>query len=280
MRSWLFVPGDSERKLARAGEAGAGALILDLEDSVAAGRRVVARGMVREFLGGDRSAWVRINPLEGEEGLRDLAGVMPGGPAGVVLPKATPGGLERLDRYLEALEVAHGWERGGTRVMAIATESAAGVFGMGGYGGVSGRLAALTWGAEDLAAVLGAVNREEDGRYGDVFRLARGLCLLGAQAAGVAAVDTVFVDFRDEAGLRAECVAGRRAGFVGKMAIHPGQVGVIEAAFAPSSEEVAWARAVVAAFEAAPGAGVVSVEGRMVDRPHWVLARRVLGGAG
>ncbi|MBV9734879.1 MAG: CoA ester lyase [Acidisphaera sp.] len=283
MRSLLFVPADSERKFARARASGADALILDLEDSVAAVRRPEARRLLRGFLDGGRDGqrlFVRINSLAAEDALHDLAAVMPGRPDGVVLPKATPDDLARLDHYLDALEVAGRLPRGGTHVIAIATETAAGVFSLGHYRGVTARLEALTWGAEDLAALLGAVNRRPDGAYDDTFRLARALCLLAAQAAGVAAVDTIHADFRNEAALAEECRAAARAGFTAKMAIHPAQVGPINAAFSPGEEDLAWARGVIAAFAANPDAGTIGVAGRMVDRPHLVLAERILARAG
>lgn len=282
MRSLLFVPADSERKYAKARESEADALILDLEDSVAAARRPEARRLLRGFLHGARRQrmYVRINPLAGEDALHDLAAVVPGRPDGVVLPKATPEDLARLDHYLAALEIAAGQKRDGIRIIAIATETAAGIFSLGAYRGISERLEALTWGAEDLAALLGAVNRRPDGSYDDTFRLARGLCLLAAQAAGVAAIDTIFADFRDDTGLVEECRAAARAGFSGKMAIHPAQLGPINAAFSPSAEDLAWAHAVVDAFAADPDAGTIGISGKMVDRPHLVLAQRILSRAG
>jgi citrate lyase subunit beta/citryl-CoA lyase len=284
MRSLLFVPGDSERKMARGKDSGADVLILDLEDSVAASRRAEARVLTRAFLSGpDRSpaqrCYVRINPLATDVALEDLAAVMPGRPDGIMLPKSMPEGLRRLDHSLAALEAANSGTIGATRIIAIATETPASMFELGNYTGVSSRLEAMTWGAEDLAAVLGATNRRPDGVYDDVFRLARSLCLLGASAAGVAALDTVFTDFKNEAGLKEECVAAQRAGFTGKMAIHPAQVSVINAAFTPSAEEVAWAREVVAAFAANPEAGTIGIAGKMIDRPHLVLAQRLLGRA-
>ncbi len=282
MRSLLFVPADSERKLVKGRESAASGLILDLEDSVAAQNRPTARKLARAALEGPRSPelWVRINPIASEDALLDLAAVMPGKPAGILLPKCTPDDLRRVDDYLSALEAANGTSRYDTKVMAIATETGAGVFGLGGYGGVTPRLAALTWGAEDLAAVLGATNRRPDGVYDDTFRLVRALCVIAAQAAGVEAIDTIYADFRDEAGLRAESQTARRAGFTGKLAIHPAQLDAINETFSPSAEELAWARDVVAAFEANPGAGTIGLAGKMVDRPHLVLAQRILARAG
>jgi citrate lyase subunit beta / citryl-CoA lyase len=283
MRSLLFVPGDSERKQAKGRESGADALILDLEDSVAASRRPEARTLTRAFLGAkDRSpkqrCYVRINPLATDVALEDLAAVMPGRPDGIMLPKSTPEGFQRLGHMLGALEAAFGLTIGSTRIIAIATETPAAMFGLDRYAGLSPRLEALTWGAEDLAAVLGATNRRPDGAYDDVFRLARSLCLLGASSADVIALDTVFTDFRNEEGLKAECVAARRAGFSGKMAIHPAQVPIINDAFSPSAEEIRWAREVVAAFAANPDAGTIGIAGKMIDRPHLALAKRLLAG--
>ena len=278
MRSLLFVPADSERKLVRGRESAASGLILDLEDSVAAQARPQARMMARAALDGSRISelWVRINPLTTADALLDLAAVMPGRPFGVLLPKSTPGELRKLDDFLSALEAANGITRFATKVIAIATETGAGVFRLGEYGGITPRLAALTWGAEDLAALLGATNRRPDGIYDDTFRLVRALCLLGAQAAGVEAIDTINADFRNEEGLRAECEAARRAGFTGKMAILPAQLAPINEAFTPSPDELAWAREVVAAFAARPDAGTIGLGGKMVDRPHLVLAERLL----
>ena len=237
MRSFLFVPADSERKLARAPQSGADALILDLEDSVVPANRPSARAKAWEFLAASRESgvrrYVRINPLKTEAALQDLAAVVAAAPDGIVLPKCVPADLVALDHYLAALETAFGLAAKSVTVIAIATETPAAMFALGGYAGVSERLEGLTWGAEDLAAALGANNRRSDGRYEDVYRLARSLCLLGAAAAGVAPIDTVFTDFADGAGLEAECEAARRAGFVAKMAIHPAQVAVINKAFSP-----------------------------------------------
>ncbi|MFI4986550.1 MAG: HpcH/HpaI aldolase/citrate lyase family protein [Alphaproteobacteria bacterium] len=284
MRSLLFAPADSERKLAKARESGADALILDLEDSVAAARRPEARKLARTFLAqarrADQRLYVRINPLAGSDALQDLAAVLPGRPDGIMLPKSTPDGVRTLAHYLAALEAAAGIPQGATRIIAIATETPGAIFELGGYGGVSPRLEGLTWGAEDLAAVLGAANRRPDGVYDDVFRLACALCLLAAGAAGVLPIDTVFTDFKNADGLEAECAVARRAGFTGKMAIHPAQVPVINKAFSATAEEIAWAREVIAAFAANPEAGVIGIGGKMIDRPHLVLAERLLARTG
>ncbi|MGH7110557.1 MAG: HpcH/HpaI aldolase/citrate lyase family protein [Stellaceae bacterium] len=280
MRSLLFVPADSERKLARAPSSGADALILDLEDSVAPQNRDRARTLARGFLAqssGDRlRRYVRINALNSGAALDDLAAVMPGRPDSILLPKCVPADLRTLDHYLSAFEAAHGIAPGQTRVVAIATETPAAMFALGGYAGVSARLEALTWGAEDLAAAIGGDNRRADGVYDDVYRLARSLCLLAAAEAGVMAIDTIHTDFKDEAGLRAECAAARRSGFAAKMAIHPAQIAAINDAFSVSHEGLVWAQRVVAAFAENPDAGTIALDGRMIDRPHLALARRLL----
>lgn len=280
MRSLLFVPGDSERKLSRAPQSGADALILDLEDSVVPANRPLARRQTRDFLESTGSVefrrYVRINPLSSGVALDDLAAVVGGRPDGILLPKCDPEDLKTLDRYLSALETVSTFPPGGVRVIAIATETPAAIFALGGYRGVSQRLEAITWGAEDLAACLGGNNRRADGVYDDVYRLARSLCLLGAAAAGVIPIDTIYTDFKDEAGLLAECVAARRSGFSAKMAIHPGQVPVINQAFAASQEELAWARKVVRAFAENPEAGTIAINGKMIDKPHLTLAQRLL----
>lgn len=285
MRSLLFVPADSERKLSRAPQCGADALILDLEDSVVPANRPLARGQASDFLAATASVefgrYVRINPLSSGVALDDLAAVVPGKPDGILLPKCVPEDLRTLDHYLSALEAASALPPGNIRVIAIATETPAAMFALGGYGGVSPRLEALTWGAEDLAACIGGNNRREEGIYDDVYRLARSLCLLGAATAGVVPIDTIYTEFKDEAGLAAECAAAKRSGFTAKMAIHPAQIPVINKAFAIGEGELAWARAVVQAFTENSDAGTIAVEGKMVDKPHLTLARRLLGlGAG
>ena len=285
MRSLLFVPADSERKLAHGPQSGADALILDLEDSVVPANRPVARAQAHAFLSSTGRAgfrrYVRINALASGVALDDLAAVVPGAPDGIVLPKCVPEDLRRLDHYLSALEVASGLSPGAIRVIAIATETPAAMLALasharGGYAGVSPRLEGITWGAEDLAACLGGNNRRLDGIYDDVYRLARSLCLLAAAAADVARIDTIYTDFRDEVGLAAECAAARRSGFTAKMAIHPAQIPVINKAFSITAEELAWASKVVTLFTENPDAGTVALDGRMLDRPHLTLARRLL----
>jgi citrate lyase subunit beta / citryl-CoA lyase len=280
VRSFLFVPADSDRKLARGPQSGADALILDLEDSVVPANRPMARALARGFLDSSGSAnfqrWVRVNPLATAAALDDLAAVAAGRPDGILLPKCVPDDLRTLDHYLSAFEAAAALSVGATRVIAIATETPMAMFAIGNFAGVSPRLAGITWGAEDLAACIGGHNRRADGTYDDVYRLARSLCLLAASAAGVEPIDTIYTDFRDEAGLAQECAAAKRSGFTAKMAIHPAQIAVINRAFAPGEEELAWARHVVALFDANPDAGTIALDGKMVDRPHLTLARRLL----
>ena len=281
MRSLLFVPADSERKLARGPQSGADALILDLEDSVVPANRPMARSQARDFLGSTGSAgfrrYVRVNPLSSGMVLDDLTAVVPARPDGILLPKCVPEDLRTLDHYLSAFEAAAALSPGTTRIIAIATETPAAMFTLGDYAGMTQRLEGITWGAEDLAACLGGNNRRSDGTYDDVFRLARSLCLLGAAAAGVMPIDTIYTDFRDEAGLATECAAAKRSGFAAKMAIHPVQIPVINNAFSAGEEELAWAHKVVAVFAENPDAGTIALDGKMVDKPHLTLARRLLG---
>jgi citrate lyase subunit beta / citryl-CoA lyase len=281
MRSLLFVPADSERKLAHGLESGADALILDLEDSVAAANRGTARVQAREFLaahGPDRvRRYVRINPLASGLALDDLAATVAGRPDGILLPKCVPEDVRTADHYLSAFEAAAGAPVGAIRIVAIATETPAAVFVLGGYAGVSPRLEAITWGAEDLSAVIGGNNRTIDGDYDGPYQLARSLCLLAASAAGVIAIDTIYTDFRDKPGLKAEALAARRSGFAAKMAIHPAQLATINEAFSVSAAEREWAERVIAAFAARPDAGTLALDGKMIDKPHLVLARRLLG---
>lgn len=284
MRSLLFVPGDSDKKLDKGLASGADALIVDLEDSVAADRKPIARETTLAFLKAvgaraDRPRLiVRVNALDTDLTDADLDAVVAGRPDAVMLPKAEGGpSVVHLDAKLAAYEALAGVADGHVAIVAIATETAASLFVAGTYRGASTRLTGLTWGAEDLSADLGAeANRDETGAYTDPYRLARTLCLAAASSAEAAAIDTVFVDFRDDAGLRRECQAARRDGFVGKMAIHPAQVQVINEVFTPDAATVAEARAVVEAFAANPGLGVVGIGGKMFDRPHLRRAERVL----
>ena len=281
LRSLLFVPGDRPDRMEKALGSGADALILDLEDSVVPANRPAARRQARDFLESTGSVelrrYVRINPLSSGIALDDLAAVIPGKPDGILLPKCVPEDLRTLDHYVAALEVASQLSPGSVAVIAIATETPAAMFALGAYRGVSRRLEGITWGAEDLAACLGGNNRRGDGIYDDVYRLARSLCLLGAADSGVIPIDTIYTDFKDEAGLAAECAAARRSGFVAKMAIHPAQIPVINRAFTVGEEELAWARGVVQAFAENPEAGTIALDGKMIDKPHLTLARRLLG---
>lgn len=283
LRSMLFVPGDSERKLAKGEGSPADALILDLEDSVAPDRTAVARGMVRAYLEAhpDRSRqqlWVRINPLSTEKALPDLAAVTGGAPDGILLPKPdSAADAVLLGHYLTALEAREGLPPGGIRIIPVATETARAVFALGTYAGCGPRLAGMTWGAEDLSAALGAsTNQAPSGGYAFTYELARSLCLAGAVAADVQPLDTLFVNFRDPAGLAEDSRQSRRLGFTGRIAIHPDQVATINAAYTPDAEEVAFARRVVDAFAASPGTGVVGLDGKMLDMPHLKQANRVL----
>jgi citrate lyase subunit beta/citryl-CoA lyase len=284
MRSMLFIPADSEKKFARGQISGADGLIIDLEDSVAAAKRPEARKLAAQMLSTPhpkQKFYVRINPLYSGDTLKDLAAIMPARPDGIVFPKSTPEGTVELDHYLSAFEAAAGSEIGSTRIFCIATETAGAMFKLGGYEGCSKRLMGLSWGAEDLSAAIGAAhNRRPDGIYDDSFRLARALCLLGASAADVQPIDTVYTDFKNSDGLRNECLAARREGYTGKIAIHPDQVPVINEAFTPSAQEIDWAKKVVAVFAANPDSGTIGLEGKMLDRPHLVLAQRVLARTG
>src|SRR5436190_4632479 len=289
MRSMLFVPADSERKLARDIDSGADALILDLEDSVAAANRPTARKLARDFLEAHRPVenpgrllrYVRINPLASGLALDDLGATVAGRPDGILLPKCTPEDVRTADHYLSAFEAAAGapasFPMGAIRIIAIATETPAAVFALGGYAGVSPRLEAITWGAEDLAACIGGNNRTVEGDYDGPYKLARSLCLLAASAAEVLALDTIYTNFKDPEGLQAECTAARRSGFAAKMAIHPAQLATINETFSVSAAERDWAERVLAAFAANPEAGTLALDGKMIDKPHLVLARRLLG---
>lgn len=282
MRSWLFAPGDSEKKMAKAAEGPADVVVFDLEDAVAEENKPAARTMVREFLQAQDEAararlWVRINALEGPHTRHDLAAIMPARPGGIMLPKSRGRhDVEELDRRLSHQEAAHGIALGSTPVIALVTETAAAMFTTGDYAGAP-RLVAMTWGAEDLADSIGALsNRREDGEYSFTYELARSLCLLGAAAAEVLPVETISTDFRDLDALRARATRVRRDGYRGMLAIHPAQVGVINEAFSPSAEELAEAREIVALFEANPAAGTIGWKGGMLDRPHLSRARQLL----
>lgn len=284
MRSLLFVPGDSPRKLDRSLESGADALLVDLEDSVAAAGKAEARRLAADFLTRAREVpdrprlYVRVNALGTGLTDADLDGVMPGRPDGIVLPKTVGGtDVSHLAAKLAVREAECDIDDGATRIVAIATENAKGIFALGTLAGASHRLEAVAWGGEDLSADLGAeTNRTEAGAFAGPYVLARNLTLLAAAAAEVEPVDTVFTNFRDLDGLAAECREARRDGFTAKMAIHPAQVPVINDAFTPTEAAIATARRIVAAFAAAPDAGVVGIEGEMIDRPHLTRAERLL----
>lgn len=288
MRSLLFVPGDSEKKLDKGLASGADALIIDLEDSVALAAKPEARAITLAFLQAHRGAagaprlFVRLNGLTTGLIDADLDAIMAGAPEALVLPKAEGGAdIQHLAAKIAVHEAEKELPDGGTAIMAIATETARGVFQLGTYAGASHRLMALTWGAEDLAAELGAeTNRLSDGSHADPYRLARSLTLMAASSANVEPVDTVFTSFRDQDALRAECIAARRDGFTGKMAIHPGQVAIINAVFTPSDASLQRARQIVALFAENPDAGVLGLDGQMLDRPHLRQAQRLLTRAG
>ena len=268
-RSWLFVPADSERKISKALDSDADAIIFDLEDSVVPERKKVAREILkglRERSNGPQW-WVRVNPIGSKFHKDDVRLIGSAYIHGIVLPKAEGGA--------DVTQLAH--RTGNIPIHAIVTETAASLFGLLSYRQPNSPLAAMSWGAEDLSAALGASSKyDADGGLSFTYRLARTLCLAGAVAAGVQPVDGVFADFKDDQGLRAEAEAAAREGFTGKLAIHPAQVPIINAAFTPSADEIRHAEEIVAAFEAHPDAGVLSVGGKMVDHPHLVQAKRVL----
>jgi citrate lyase subunit beta/citryl-CoA lyase len=287
MRSLLFVPADDARKLDKAMASGADAVIVDLEDSIPDQGKADARVSAAAFIGNAGKATqrprllVRINGLATGLADADLDAVVPARPDAIMLPKAEGGAdIVRADAKLAAREAIAGLPDGCIKIVAIATETATALFLAGTYGGASARLEGLTWGAEDLSAELGAeTNRDRNGDFLDPYRLARALCLAGAAAARVQAIDTVTVDFRNVATLRRESEEARRDGFTGKMAIHPAQVPIINEVFTPSAAAVAQARAVIAAFEAQPNKGTVGIDGVMYDRPHLDRARQLLARA-
>lgn len=276
-RSLLFVPGDRPERMDKALATAADALILDLEDSIAPSAKPLARQSVAAFLARPRTKplFVRINPLDGPLAEDDLAAIRGTPPDGIMLPKAEGGAMvarlsARLDGHFPV----------STMILPIATETASALFQLGTYAGATPRLAGLTWGAEDLSAAIGAATaREADGAYAAPYQLARSLALFAAHAASVAAIETVFPDFRDTAGLSAYAARGARDGFTGMMAIHPSQVAPINAAFSPSAEALAHARRVVAAFADNPGAGALSLDGSMIDAPHLKQAQLLLARA-
>lgn len=282
-RSWLFAPGDAPAKMLKACGTGVDAVILDLEDSVALSKKAEARGLTAEFLAaeaeGPRPAlWARVNPLNTEWTFEDLEAVVGPGLAGIVLPKANSvGDVLTVAGRLERLERDRGLEAGAIPILPLVTETPQALFTVGGYGAARERLAGLTWGAEDLSAAVGALSaRDEQGLLTAPYQLARSLCLFGASAAGVPAVETVYPAFRDLEGLAAYAARGRRDGFVGMMAIHPAQVEVINRAFSPTEQEIEQAQRIVDLFAANPGAGTLGLDGQMLDKPHLVQAERTL----
>ena len=279
-RSYLFVPGDSEKKLQKAAIGNADALIIDLEDSVSASERPRARELTRNFLQANSTLniWVRINPLQSADARADLHAVMPASPTGIVVPKAQRAAeIVGLAKLLTRLEKEHDLLEGKTVVLPIATEHPLALFHLHEYAGATERLAGLTWGAEDLSAAIGATtNRDEAGNWLPPYELARSLCLFAAAAAEVPAIDTVFTDFRDSKGLAAYAANARRDGFRGMLAIHPGQVDIINEAFAPSTAEIERAQQIVELFAAHPGSGALAMNGEMLDRPHLFQAKRIL----
>ncbi|WP_306030788.1 CoA ester lyase [Stappia sp. MMSF_3263] len=287
MRSLLFVPGDSERKLEKALSSGADLLLVDLEDSVALDAKPAARDITARFLAAQREVasrprlYVRVNALDTGQTDADLAAVMAAMPEGIMLPKSLSGAdVQHLAAKLAVQEAENDIADGQTRILAVATETAASLFNLGTYQGASPRLEGLTWGAEDLSADIGALaSRTPDGAFNEPFRLARNLCLFGAVAAAATPIDTVFTNFRDMDGLRTEAMQALRDGFTAKMAIHPAQVPVINEVFTPSEDEIAKARAVIGAFAAAGNPGVVGLDGEMLDRPHLRRAEKVLARA-
>ncbi len=280
MRSWLFAPGDSERKMTKAVEGSADIVLLDLEDAVTAENKPLARRIVHDFVKDNPARariWVRVNPLDGPYTLTDLAAVMPAHPGGIMLPKVYGRqDVDRLDHYLSAFEAANAIVVGSTPVIVLVTETAEAMFHTGDYKGAP-RVVALTWGAEDLADSIGASsNRNPDGSYGFTYELARSMCLLGAAAAGVTAIETIQGDFRDLETLKARAEKVRRDGYRGMLAIHPAQVDVINAAFTPTEDEIAEAQAIVDIFAANPGVGAIGYKGGMLDRPYLSRAEHLL----
>jgi len=281
----LFVPGDSARKFAKAVGTGADALILDLEDAVAPSQKVAARAMVAALLD-DRSprVWqffVRVNPFDTGMTLDDMAAVVKPGLDGLLIPKADGAAdIARIGEILDRLEADAGMAKGIVKIAVVATETPTAMFNLGSYAPAHPRLVALTWGAEDLAAAIGATaNKEADGSWTFPYQVARSLCLFAAAAAGVAPLDTLYADFRDSDGLERDCRRARRDGFTGRIAIHPDQVAIINRCFSPSDAEVAEAQAIVDAFVAQPDAGTLGIGGKMYDIPHLKAAQKTLASA-
>jgi len=285
IRSFLFIPGDSEKKMGKVDGIAADAFIFDLEDAVAPARKPMARAMVPAFLkdrprdGRNSQLWVRVNPLDTPWTLEDLAAIVPATPDGIMLPKVNgPNDVARVSDYLDALETAAGMEVGSIRILPVATETAIAPFHLGDYAEAKlERLYGLTWGAEDLSSAIGASgNTDATGEWTHTYKMVRSLCLLGAKAAGAEAVDTLYVDFHDPEGLRVSCKASRAEGFSGRVAIHPAQVDIINEAFSPSEEEIAFARRVIDLFAANPDSGTLGLDGKMLDMPHLKQAQKTL----
>lgn len=285
LRSLLFVPADSAHKFNKASTCGADGLILDLEDSVAPGRKAFARDHVKELLGGPKQDWsfvVRTNPFGTGLTLEDLAAVVRPGLDGILIPKVNGvEDVELMSHYVDVLEVANGVTPGHVKLLVVATETPAAMIGFAGYAKPCKRLVAMTWGAEDLGAALGALtNKEPDGAWTFPYQVARAQCLFAANAAGALPLETLYGDFKNPEGLAESCRIARRDGFVGRLAIHPNQVEIINSSFTPSEEDLAHARRVVAAFAASPDVGTVGIDGKMYDMPHLIAAKRALASAG
>ncbi|NYT24382.1 CoA ester lyase [Alcaligenaceae bacterium] len=282
-RSFLFVPGDSERKLAKAGSASADALILDLEDSVSASNAQAARALAREYLAqhkrGNRpqEIWVRCKPLQDPGALADLAAIVAGDPDGIVVPKVRSGDdLRTLSHYLSALETQAGLQQGSVQILPTLTETPQSLLLAHTFSGEHTRLVGYSWGPVDLMAALGAsTNRNPDGAFETLYAYARGVCLLVSGAADVSPIDTICADYRNPGMLRDECTFARQAGFTGKLAIHPDQISIINELFTPTRDEIEHAQRVVDSF--ANGAlGVVGMDGQMLDMPHLRQAQTIL----
>lgn len=286
MRSFLFVPGDSDRKWDKASTGDADILICDLEDAVAPSQKTEARARVARWLDQADSVnpgvFVRVNPLDTDMTQADLEAVVKPGLAGIVLPKANSGDdVTAVSQMIAPLEAAAGMESGSVKMLVLCTETPAALFNLGSFTPADPRLIGLTWGAEDLGAALGVLaNKDEHGKWTFPFEVARAQCLFAAANAQVSAIETLHTDFRDAEGLEADCRKARRDGFTGRLAIHPAQVEVINRCFTPSGEELAHARKIVAAFAANPDAGTLGIDGKMVDIPHLVMARKLLAAAG
>jgi citrate lyase subunit beta / citryl-CoA lyase len=285
LRSMLFIPGDSEKKLGKVDACGADAVILDLEDSVAPANKAAARDLVATFMkqrppsARKLQLWVRINPFDTGLSLDDLAAVVSAQPDGIMQPKTNDAeDVRRLSHYLDALEAAHHMVAGSVKILPVVTETAVAPFHLGGYANAGlDRLMGMTWGAEDLSAAVGASsNIDAHGEWAFTYKMARSLTLLAAHAAGVQPVETLYADYRDDNGLRASCRAARTEGFTGRLAIHPAQVAIINDCFLPSPEEIAHAQRIVDAFAANPGLGTVGIDGKMIDMPHLKQAQRIL----